>query len=339
MERDISNFICGLPKAELHVHLEGTLEPEFIFKLSERNKIALNWDSPDDLRKAYEFKDLSSFLDVYFKACEVIRTQEDFYDLTIAYLNRAIKQNIKHVELFLGPQSFMDRGIRIEEIICGTITAIKSLRNDISAYLLPSILRTRPAEDALQMLKQITPWIEDIRGVGMGGSELGYPSAPFTEYFKQCKKLGLRTTVHAGEETSAEYVKEVLKNVNPDRIAHGLKAAESRELMKELSTKRIPLTLCPLSNLKLKNIKCAEELPVRDFLKEGILLTINSDDPAYFLGYLNENYELCAETFKLGKYELCDLAKNSFTASFLPNEEKKKFISEIDSYFLGFKIV
>lgn len=335
MRGEISDFICGLPKAELHVHLEGTLEPELVFRLSERNKIALEWDSPDDLRKCFAFKDLLGFLEVYFKACKVIRTSEDFFELTRAYLNRAIEQNIRHAEVFLGPQSFMARGIRLEEIMDGTIAAIKSQRGKISAYLLPSILRTRTPAEALRLLAQMEPWLGDIRGVGMGGAELGHPAAAFSEYFKRCKKLGLKTTVHAGEETSAECVRETIESVNPDRIDHGLKAAESRELMEELAAKKVPLTLCPLSNIRLRNVKCAKDLPVADFMEAGIMLTINSDDPAYFSGNLNENYELCAETFKLGKEQLCDLAKNSFAASFLPEEKKGDFIGEIDPYLLN----
>lgn len=333
MSDEISNFIQKLPKAELHVHIEGTLEPECLFKLAERNKVSLRWDSPEELRKSYNFRNLSDFLELYFKACETMQSEEDFFDATSEYLKRAAEQNILHTEMFLGVQNFIAMGVAPEEIFRGTLAAIDS--SGVSAYLIPSVLRTRPPSEALQMLNKIEPWLSRIRGVGMGGAELNHPTAPFAEYFARCKKLGLKTSVHAGEETSYEYVKEAIEYINPDRIDHGLKAAESRELVEELAKKRIPLTLCPLSNIKLKNVKCAEELPILDFMKAGIVLTINSDDPAYFMGYLNENYELCAETFKLEKEQLCKLAKNSFRASFLPEGEKEKFMAEIDAYRLS----
>lgn len=337
MASGLKDFIKNLPKAELHIHLEGALEPELMFKFAERNRIRLKWESPDELRKKLEFKSLSDFLEVYFKACEVIRTQEDFFELATFYLRKAISQNVRHAEIFLGPQSFMDKGVSLNDIFDGVFAAQESLKDKISSYILPSVLRTRPPEEAFKLLEEMRPWLSKIRGVGMGGAEKGHPTQGFSKYFRRCKELGLKTTVHAGEETSAECIQEAIQNIRPDRIDHGLKAFESRELMSYLSEVRIPITLCPISNIKLKNVQSAENLPIREFMKAGILLTINSDDPAYFSAYANENYELCARTFELDKPKLCELAKNSFEASFLPRERKDEFIREVDEYFLKMK--
>lgn len=332
-----TNLIRHLPKAELHVHLEGTLEPEMIFQLAERNRIPLKWKSPDELRSAYSFRDLPGFLEVYFKGCEVMMTEADFHDVTKAYLKRAAMENVRHTEVFLGPQSFLARGIRLQEILGGILSAVDEMREHISCFYLPSVLRTGTGTDALEIVKQLAPWYDRIAGFGMGGAEKGNPPSRFAGYYSACRERGFRTTVHAGEEGPASYVKEALEILQVDRIDHGNASAADAALLKKLAQTQTPLTLCPVSNLKLNVVKDMKRHPLKKFLDAGLCVTVNSDDPAYFQAYLNDNWQICADTFDLNRSDLLQLAKNSFEASFLPKTEKRKWIAEVETFGTGEK--
>ena len=329
MSVELQNFIQSLPKTELHVHLEGTLEPEMIFRLAKRNQLALQWESPEELRNAYHFNDLSGFLEVYFKGCEVMKTAEDFYEVTRAYLQWARADGIVHAEVFLGPQPFLDRGVPLEAIMEGIFGAIDEMQEQISCYYLASVIRTRQEREALRLLERLSPWYEHITGFGMGGSEKGYPPSRFAEYFRECRRLGFKTMVHAGEEGPPDYIWEALKILQPDRIDHGRTAEDDPKLMELLAKRQIPLTMCPVSNLKLNGVKTLMDHPLKKMLDAGLCVTINSDDPAYFLAYVNDNYLSCAKALNLTRSDLCKLARNSILASFLPTEEKQKWLKKV----------
>ncbi len=325
-------LIRHLPKAELHVHLEGTLEPEMIFLLAGRNRIPLKWKTPDELRNACRFRDLSGFLEIYFKGCEVMTTEEDFHDVTKAYLERAAVENVRHAEVFLGPQSFLARGVRLQEILEGILSAVDEMKDRISCYYLPSVLRTGTEAEAVELVKRLAPWYDRIAGFGMGGAEKGNPPSRFAGYYSACRERGFHTTVHAGEEGPASYVKEALEILHTDRIDHGNAADGDACLLKKLAETQVPLTLCPVSNLRLNVVKEMKRHPLKKFLDAGLCVTVNSDDPAYFQAYLNENWRICADTFHLNRGELLQLAKNSFKASFLPETEKRRRIAEVESF-------
>lgn len=325
-------FIRKLPKTELHVHLEGTLEPEMLFRLANRNRIALKWKSPEELRNAYCFQDLPGFLEVYFKGCEVMKTAQDFHDVTRAYLERAEEDGVVHAEVFLGPQTFLAQGVPLEAIMDGMFGAIDEMRDRISCFYLGSVIRTRPESEALELLELLAPWHDRIAGFGMGGAERGNPPSRFAGYYRECRRLGFKTTVHAGEEGPAEYVREAVEVLRPDRIDHGKTAESDPELMKLLAEREIPLTLCPVSNLKLNVIRDMAEHPLKKLLDAGIRVTVNSDDPAYFQAYVNENWLACAEALRLSRADLRELARNSFLASFLPESEKRSWLAQIEAF-------
>ena len=312
----------GLPKTDLHVHLEGTMEPEMFFRFAARNRLDLPWKSPEELRAACHFRDLGGFLKIYFKACEVLRTGRDFYELTRAYLERAAEDGVVHTEMFLGPQTFLDAGVPLEAMMEGVFSAMEEMKERISSLFLGSVIRSRPEEEALALLDRLTPWYDRITGFGMGGAERGNPPGRFARYFSAVRERGFRTTVHAGEEGPPEYVREAVELLHVDRIDHGNAAAEDPELLRLLADRKIPLTLCPVSNLRLHVVPSLQDHPLKRMLRAGVRVTINSDDPAYFLAGASGNWRAVAEALHLSPEEGWLLAENGIAASFLPEERK-----------------
>jgi len=334
----VKQFIQTVPKAELHMHLEGSLEPEMLFHMAERNRITLRWSSVDALRAAYEFANLEDFLALYFEGCRVLVTEQDFYDVTAAYLAKAVEQGIRRVELFLGPQSFTERGVPLQAIMHGMFGAIEDARSSsaISAAYILSVHRHRPLDDALLLLDSIAPWSEHIVGVGMGGPELGYPPGRFRPFYLRANALGYRTTVHAGEEGPPAYIREALDMLPLERIDHGVTACHDEELMERLAADQIPLTVCPLSNLRLKVVPSLEAHPLKKMLDRGIRVSVHSDDPPYFGGYVNENLLACWTALGLSVGDIAALARNSFLGSFAPPDEVQKNVDAVDHHLDAF---
>ena len=336
---ELDQFIRTLPKAELHMHLEGSLEPEMLFSLAERNKMPLRWPSIEALRAAYEFANLEDFLTLYFEGCRVLATERDFYDVTAAYLAKANQQGVLRAEIFLGPQSFTERGTPLEAIMGGIFGAIDDARSatGISAAYIVSVHRHRPVEDALQVLDDIGPWAGQIGGIGMGGPEVGYPPGRFRPFYLKAKALGYKTTVHAGEEGPPAYIRETLDMLPVDRIDHGVTAHTDEELMERLAEIQMPLTVCPLSNLRLKGVPSLEVHPLKKMLDRGLRVSVHSDDPPYFGGYVNENLLACAKAMHLSPEDLAALARNSFLGSFAPMNEINMGIAAINHHLDAFR--
>ncbi|MFJ4655805.1 adenosine deaminase [Nocardia sp. NPDC088792] len=331
---DPSAFIAGLPKAELHVHLEGSIEPDLMFALAKRNDIELPWASPEHLRAAYDFRDLQSFLDLYYQGCRVLVGEQDFYDVTFAYLRRARAGTVVHAEMFLGPQSFLERGVDVAAVMNGTLAAIDDAQGelDMSAGLVLSAQRHRSETDAFALLESVRPWADRILGFGLGGAEVGNPPAKFARFFAECGRLGLHRTAHAGEEGPASYVREALDILEVDRIDHGVACMDDPSLVADLVAGAVPLTVCPLSNLRLKVVPAPAAHPVAAMLAAGLRVTINSDDPAYFGGYVNENFQVCHTEMELSRDDLVTVARNSFLGSFLPAEPAQRWARAVDAY-------
>lgn len=331
---DLQGFVAGLPKAELHMHLEGSIEPDLMFALAKRNDVQLPWATPDRLRAAYGFSDLQSFLDLYYQGCRVLGREQDFYDVTTAYLGRARADNVVHAELFLGPQSFVERGVDIAEVMNGTLAALHDARESLgmSAGLMVSAQRHRTEADAFALLESVLPWADRILGFGLGGAEAGNPPAKFARFFAECGRLGLHRTAHAGEEGPASYVREALDVLEADRIDHGVACLDDPSLVADLVDGQVPLTVCPVSNLKLNVVETLSSHPVPTMLSAGLLVTINSDDPAYFGGYVNDNFLRCHTDMGLSKEDLTLVARNSFLGSFLPADEARRWAAAVDAY-------
>jgi len=327
-------FIQGIPKAELHLHIEGTLEPEIMFEIAARNRMQLPYPTVSDLRQAYVFGNLQDFLDIYYQGANVLQKEEDFYDLTMAYLRKAHSQNVKHVEIFFDPQTHTARGIDFKTVIHGIYKAMNDAgqQTGISTYLIMCFLRHLSEESALQTLQQSLPFRDRIIGVGLDSSELGHPPSKFRNVFARALDEGFMTVAHAGEEGPAEYIRDAIEILKVSRIDHGNNALNDESLLQRIIEREIPLTLCPLSNLKLKVVNNLIEHPLKTLLGKGVVATINSDDPAYFGGYVNENYLSIVEALGLSKAEVITLAKNSFTGSFLPEPLKNNFVLQIEQY-------
>ncbi len=330
----MDQFIKGLPKAELHLHIEGTLEPELLFELAERNKVSLPYKSIAEAHKAYQFQDLQSFLDVYYAASNVLLTEQDFFDLTWAYLEKANQQNVRHVEIFFDPQTHTERGVSFDAVITGISRALQEAEKtyNMTTGLILCFLRNLTAESAEQTLQQAIPYLHLIQGVGLDSAEVGNPPSKFVSVFDKARDLGLLTVAHAGEEGPPEYIWEALDLLKVSRIDHGVRCLEDDRLVERLKTDQTPLTVCPLSNIKLHVFDNMEEHPLKRMLEKGLCATINSDDPAYFGGYMNENYLEVAQSLNLNQEHLIQLAKNAFTASFLPLSQKEKLMRELDEY-------
>lgn len=339
-QSSIENFIVGLPKAELHVHIEGTFEPELMFEIAARNNRELKYKSVDELKAAYQFNNLQEFLDIYYNGANVLINEEDFYDLTWAYLERIHEQNVLHTEIFFDPQTHTSRGIAFETVITGIYRALEDGRTklNISSRLILSFLRHLSEESAFETLEKALPFKEWITAVGLDSSEKGNPPEKFERVFQKAHEYGFLTVAHAGEEGPPEYVWGALQLLNVSRIDHGNRSLEDPELVDELVRRQVPLTVCPLSNLKLKVVSDMTQHPLKTMLEKGMMATVNSDDPAYFGGYVNENYLAVARALNFSKKELGQLAKNSFNASFLPEKEKAAMSRKIDEYlFDGIK--
>lgn len=328
----IPHLISELPKAELHLHIEGTLEPELVFELAERNRVALAYSSVEDLRKAYVFSDLQEFLDVYYVGMQVLQTEQDFYDLALAYFRRAKADNVRHAEIFFDPQAHTERNIPVNVVIAGLLQAIKEASSfGITVYLIPCFLRHLPASDAEETLDLLLPHVQDLHGVGLDSSELNFPPGDFKDVFDRAASHGLRRVAHAGEEGPPDYVWQAINDIHVDRIDHGNRALEDPSLVRELAVRQIPLTVCPLSNLKLGGVSRLRDHPLKQMLDADLLATVNSDDPAYFGGYINENYLQISDALDLSAHDIVRLAKNSFVASFLDQGTKNDWIRSIET--------
>ena len=310
-----------LPKTDLHVHLEGTLEPEMLFRLAGRNHIALPWKSPAMLREACRFRDLAGFLAIYYKGCEVLVTEQDFYDLARAYLERAAADGVVHTEFYFNPQLFCRESTPLAAIMRAIFCAMDEMHDRISSFYMGTVMRTRPVEEALRALDELAPWYDRIAAFGMGGAENGNPPSRFQRYFDACRERGFRICVHAGEEGPAAYVREAVA-LGIDRIDHGNAAIHDPELVQLLAAKRIPLTMCPISNLRLNVVNELAGHPLKQMLSRGVCVTINSDDPAYFLGYASDNWDAVHRALDLSGAELRQLALNGVEASYLPDARK-----------------
>ncbi|EPJ47480.1 MAG: adenosine deaminase [Osedax symbiont Rs1] len=324
-------LIYALPKAELHIHLEGSLEPELLFKLAEKNQIKLAYSSIGELRKAYRFDNLQQFLDIYYLGAEVLQTEQDFYDLTWAYLLQCKEEGVVHVEPCFDPQIHTDRGIDFGSVINGISRALadgeKTLA--ISSFLILAFLRHLSEESALQTLAQALPYREHFKAVGLDSSELGHPPEKFKTVFAKARQLGLLTVAHAGEEGPVEYIWQALDLLKVARIDHGVKAFADQALMQRLIDEQMPLTVCPLSNTKLKVFASMSEHNILQMLDRGVKVTVNSDDPAYFGGYIAANYMALATALPMTIKQLKQLAINSIEASFLDAESKQQHIDKI----------
>ena len=331
----INNFIEGIPKAELHLHIEGTFEPELMFKIAQRNNIPIDYNSIDELKKAYNFNNLQEFLDMYYAGAEVLIHIQDFYDLTWAYLTKVHEQNIIHTEIFFDPQTHTDRGVSFNTVIQGIHSALEDGKEKlgISSKLIMCFLRHLDEAAAFETLNQALPYKNWIAGVGLDSSEMGHPPSKFERVFSKAREEGFITVAHAGEEGPAEYIWEAINLLKVSRIDHGNQSLDDDQLIKHIAEKQIPLTICPLSNLELKVVNDLKDHPLMKLMEAGLMVTINSDDPAYFGGYVNENYTCIASALNLSKKQITELAKNSIKSSFLPDGDKEKIIMQIEEYY------
>ncbi len=331
---DLETFIRNIPKAELHLHIEGTLEPELMFEIAQRNHIALRFATVDDLRKAYRFHNLQSFLDIYYEGARVLLCEQDFFDLTWAYLERAAKEHVRHVEMFFDPQTHTDRGVPFETVIGGIHRALQEAGRGlrISSRLIMCFLRHLSADSAMQTLDASLRFKDWIVAVGLDSSEMGHPPRKFIEVFDRARAEGYLTVAHAGEEGPPDYIWQALDLLKVSRIDHGVRCLEDPKLVQRLATGRIPLTVCPLSNVTLRVFATLEEHNLKKLLDLGLLVTVNSDDPAYLGGYLTENLLASQKALGLTRDDIYMLVRNSFETSFLRLEEKQSLIGELDRF-------
>jgi adenosine deaminase len=336
----LSELIRTLPKAELHIHLEGTLEPEMLFDLARRNGIVLPYDSVEAVRRAYDFSRLQDFLDIYYAGTAVLQTRRDFRDLAMAYFRRARADNVRHVEAFFDPQAHTERGISIDIVISGFLAAATEAAGmGLTAYLIPCFLRHLPEDAALATFEDLRPYLDRLAGVGLDSSEVGHPPRKFQAPFARARDAGLKVVAHAGEEGPPEYVWEALDLLKVDRIDHGNRSLEDAQLVEVLRQRAVPLTVCPLSNLRLAVVPALDAHPLARMLAAGLKVTVNSDDPAYFGGYVNDNYLQVADALRLTTDDIVTLARNSFEASFLPDERKREYDQEVLSAARAFGVL
>ncbi|WP_458524643.1 adenosine deaminase [Onishia taeanensis] len=325
------DFLTRLPKAELHLHIEGSLEPELMFALAQRNGVALPYASVEEVRAAYEFDDLQSFLNLYYQGMAVLRTAEDFFDLAMDYFRRAHAEGVVHVELSFDPQAHLSRGIRLDVQMEGLTRAMRLAERelDLSSALIMSFLRDRSAEEAMEVLEQAAPYWETIDAVGLDSAELGHPPVKFAAVFERAKALGLPRVAHAGEEGPASYIREALEVLDVCRIDHGVRCLEDPALVAELVQRRLPLTICPLSNVRLKVVEQLEAHPLPALLEAGLTLTLNSDDPAYFGGGMRENFLACQRAFGWSEGTFVALARNAIDAAFMSEARREDLLKRL----------
>jgi adenosine deaminase len=330
----MNDFIGGLPKAELHMHLEGSLEPELMFAIARRNKCNIPFKDAEEVRAAYRFGNLQDFLDIYYASANVLLDEQDFYDLTLAYLARADADRVRHVEIFFDPQTHTDRGVAFDTVMKGIVGALDEgrARWGVTSRLILCFLRHLSEDAALQTFMEAAPWLDRIAGVGLDSSEVGHPPSKFIRVYDAAREAGLKLVAHAGEEGPASYIWEALDLLHVDRIDHGNNALQDPRLVARLVADQMTLTVCPLSNLKLCMVKDIRDHPLRRMLQLGLRATVNSDDPAYFGGYVNDNFRAVTAALGLTKSELVMLAKNSFLGSFLSEDEKAAHLAAIDAY-------
>lgn len=334
LEGAVESFIRRLPKAELHLHIEGTLEPELMLALGARNRVSLPFETVEAAKRAYDFTDLRTFLDIYYLCTGVLREERDFYDLTRAYLERAVSQNIRHVEISFDPQAHTRRGVAFEAVVGGIHQALVDAERElpVTTRLILCFLRDQSAEAAADTLSAALPFKDWITAVGLDSNEVGNPPSKFREVFQTARAAGFLTVAHAGEEGPPGYIVEALDLLGVSRIDHGIRCSEDPRLMARLAESRIPLTVCPLSNVKLGVFAAISDHNIAKLLAAGLCVTVNSDDPAYFGGYLSENYLALAHDLQLGRDSLSRLARNSLEAAFLGDSERRVLAAELDRY-------
>lgn len=325
--------VAALPKAELHVHIEGTFEPELIFEIAERNRLTVPYPSVEALRTAYDFTDLQSFLNVYYAGMNVLRTERDYYDLTASYLRRAAADGVRHAEIFFDPQAHIDRGVPFDVVVDGVRSALTDGERElrITSHLILCFLRDRSEAAAMGVLEAALRTPDRIVAVGLDSAEAGNPPEKFERVFARARAEGLKAVAHAGEEGPPAYVEQALDLLKVSRIDHGVRCMEDPALVERLRRERIPLTVCPLSNLKLRVVSQLQEHPLKRMLDAGLVATVNSDDPAYFGGYVAENYRAGAAALGLSDGELVRLARNSFEASFLAPLDRGRYLEELSA--------
>ncbi len=331
----MKNYITNLPKAELHLHIEGSFEPELMFEIANRNNIKIPYKSVEEVKKAYKFDNLQDFLDIYYQGANVLQTEQDFYDLTYAYFVEANKQNIRHTEIMFDPQTHTSRNISFETVISGITKACKDAEKEfgITSLLIMSYLRHLSEEDGLQTLEKALKFKNEICCVGLDSSEKGNPPSKFISLYEKSLKEGFIPVAHAGEEGDADYVWQAIDLLKVRRIDHGNNSLQDKKLVQEIVNRDLALTVCPLSNLSLKVVEDLQNHPLKKMINSGLKVTINSDDPAFFGGNLNENYLKIQQALNLSKKDLYELAKNSFEYSFLDNKTKKKYLLELEDYY------
>ncbi len=334
----LPELLRRIPKAELHIHIEGSLEPEMIFKLGERNGVSLPYASVEDLRKAYAFTNLQSFLDIYYAGASVLLKEQDFYDMAWAYLEKTAEDNVIRAEIFFDPQTHIARGVSMDVVISGLSRACKDAKAGlgVDADLILCFLRHLSEEKAFETLEQALPYRDLFIGVGLDSSEVGHPPEKFAKVFKKCKELGFRLVAHAGEEGPPEYIWSALDILKVERIDHGVQSTRDAALMQRLAKDRIPLTVCPLSNQKLKVFPDLKDHSLKKLLDDGLCAMINSDDPAYFGGYMNDNWLATFTALNLDASHAVQLAKNSFEASFCSADTKRKYMDRVSSVVADF---
>ncbi|MBY7804572.1 adenosine deaminase [Vibrio fluvialis] len=334
----MKEFIQQLPKVELHLHIEGSLEPELMFDLAQRNQIAIPFSSPDEVRAAYQFSNLQSFLDIYYQGANVLIHEQDFFDLTWAYLLRCKQDNVMHTEIFFDPQTHTARGIAFETVINGITQALEKGQQElgISSQLIMCFLRHLSEANAMLTLQQALPYKDKIVGVGLDSSEQGHPPEKFQQVFRQAREAGFITVAHAGEEGPALNIRNAIDLLGVQRVDHGVRCVEDAALVQELKQTRMPLTVCPLSNLKLKVFTEMEQHNIVDLLRQGLCVTINSDDPAYFGGYMTDNFMAVADAHPMSHQELAQFTLNAIEASFISDAEKAHMNAKVHEVLARF---
>lgn len=324
-----------MPKTELHLHIEGTFEPEQMFELATRNKVSLKYASVEDLKEAYQFTNLQDFLDLYYQGMSVLLKEADFYDLTMAYLTKVNSENVVHVEIFFDPQGHLSRGVSFKTQITGIYNALQDAQQKwgMTSKLIMSFLRHLSEESAFETLEEAEPYLAWIHAVGLDSSEVGHPPEKFKNVFKRCQDLGLKITAHAGEEGPPEYVWQAIDLIQVDRIDHGNRALEDINLIAKVKEKQLTLTVCPLSNLKLCVVEDLSDHPIKHMLRLGLNATVNSDDPAYFGGYMNDNYRALIKDSGIDKASLYQLAHNGITGSWMDMDQKAHHIATLNKLF------
>jgi adenosine deaminase len=335
MNETLRDLLRRMPKAELHIHIEGSLEPELIFALAERNGVKLAYDAVEELRRAYAFTDLQSFLDIYYAGASVLLKERDFFDMTWAYLQRADADNVRHAEIFFDPQTHTARGVPYAAVINGIHGALEQAKTRLgmTGSLIMCFLRHLSEEEAFETLEQSLPYREKFIGVGLDSSERGHPPEKFARVFARCEELGLHRVAHAGEEGPPAYIEAALDVLHAQRIDHGVRCLESPSLTRRLAQDKVALTVCPLSNIKLGVFDKMSDHNLLALLNAGLTATVNSDDPAYFGGYINDNFIQAFEALPLDRRHAEQLARNSFSSSFLDTAAKQRYLKEVDAFF------